>query len=47
MVVIGDVPRHLAGDLFALQEVGAQNFKGIREPTPAPNTPAFGRYCHR
>jgi hypothetical protein len=39
MVLIGDAPRHLAGDLFVLQEFGAQNFEGIREPTPAPIRP--------
>jgi class 3 adenylate cyclase/tetratricopeptide (TPR) repeat protein len=35
MVVIADATRHLLGDLFVLRTLGAQIFKGIREPTPA------------
>jgi class 3 adenylate cyclase len=34
-VVISDATRRLLGDMFVLRPVGAQTFKGIREPTPA------------
>jgi class 3 adenylate cyclase/tetratricopeptide (TPR) repeat protein len=35
MVVIAEATRHLVGDLFVLQELGTQTFKGIAQPTPA------------
>ncbi len=35
MVVIAEATRRLLGDLFVLQELRAQTFKGIAEPTPA------------
>jgi class 3 adenylate cyclase/predicted ATPase len=34
-VVIADATRRLLGDLFVLRDLGAQSFKGIREPVPA------------
>jgi class 3 adenylate cyclase/predicted ATPase len=35
MVVIADATRHLVGDLFVLQELVAQNLKGIAQPVLA------------
>jgi class 3 adenylate cyclase len=35
MVVIAEATHHLVGDLFVLQELGTQTFKGIAKPTPA------------